>query len=256
MPGRAVLIAPEKILLYNTPKRTSRPPLGGLWRSFFGRTGAPAHSPAGVVSRKCARCCPGAATPPLPRPGVGDHAPADPGDGGAGLLPPVSGGPAHGGLPGGGGGGQAFEAVQCLGYYNRARNLQKAARQVVEDYGGDFPRTYEGLLKLSGVGEYTAGAIASIAFGEPVPAVDGNVLRVVRPPHRGRRGHHPAGDQAPHGGGPPGGDPPPGAGGLQPGHDGFGGPRCACPMGPPCAGNAPPGTSAGPGGRAGPGSCR
>ena len=68
---------------------------------------------------------------------------------------------------------------QGLGYYNRARNLQKAARQVVEDYGGDFPRTYEGLLKLSGVGEYTAGAIASIAFGEPVPAVDGNVLRVV-----------------------------------------------------------------------------
>ena len=68
---------------------------------------------------------------------------------------------------------------QGLGYYNRARNLQKAARQVVEDYGGDFPQTYEELRKLSGVGEYTAGAIASIAFGEPVPAVDGNVLRVV-----------------------------------------------------------------------------
>ena len=68
---------------------------------------------------------------------------------------------------------------QGLGYYNRARNLQKAARQVVEDYGGDFPQTYEELLKLSGVGEYTAGAIASIAFGVPVPAVDGNVLRVV-----------------------------------------------------------------------------
>ena len=68
---------------------------------------------------------------------------------------------------------------QGLGYYNRARNLQKAARQVAEDFGGAFPDTYEGLLNLSGVGEYTAGAIASIAFGVPVPAVDGNVLRVV-----------------------------------------------------------------------------
>jgi len=67
---------------------------------------------------------------------------------------------------------------QGLGYYNRARNLQKAARQVAEDFGGVFPDTYEGLLTLSGVGEYTAGAIASIAFGVPVPAVDGNVLRV------------------------------------------------------------------------------
>ena len=68
---------------------------------------------------------------------------------------------------------------QGLGYYNRARNLQRAARQVVEDFGGAFPDTYEGLLGLAGVGEYTAGAIASIAFGVPVPAVDGNVLRVV-----------------------------------------------------------------------------
>ena len=68
---------------------------------------------------------------------------------------------------------------QGLGYYNRARNLQKAARQVAEDFGGVFPDTYEGLLTLSGVGEYTAGAIASIAFGVPVPVVDGNVLRVV-----------------------------------------------------------------------------
>ncbi len=68
---------------------------------------------------------------------------------------------------------------QGLGYYNRARNLQKAARQVMEDFGGAFPDTYETLLGLAGVGEYTAGAIASIAFGQPVPAVDGNVLRVV-----------------------------------------------------------------------------
>lgn len=68
---------------------------------------------------------------------------------------------------------------QGLGYYNRARNLQKAARQIVVDYGGRFPDTYDGLRTLAGVGEYTAGAIASIAFGQAVPAVDGNVLRVV-----------------------------------------------------------------------------
>ncbi len=68
---------------------------------------------------------------------------------------------------------------QGLGYYNRARNLQKAARQIVYDRGGVFPDSYRELLTLAGVGEYTAGAIASIAFGEAVPAVDGNVLRVV-----------------------------------------------------------------------------
>lgn len=68
---------------------------------------------------------------------------------------------------------------QGLGYYNRARNLQKAARQIQNEFGGAFPHTYERLLTLAGVGEYTAGAVASIAFGESVPAVDGNVLRVV-----------------------------------------------------------------------------
>lgn len=68
---------------------------------------------------------------------------------------------------------------QGLGYYNRARNLQKAARQIVQEFGGEFPRSYEELLTLAGVGEYTAGAVASIAMGLPVPAVDGNVLRVV-----------------------------------------------------------------------------
>lgn len=68
---------------------------------------------------------------------------------------------------------------QGLGYYNRARNLQKAARVIVETYNGVFPDSYEKLLALPGVGEYTAGAIASIAFGLPVPAVDGNVLRVI-----------------------------------------------------------------------------
>ncbi len=66
-----------------------------------------------------------------------------------------------------------------LGYYSRARNLQKAARVVVEDHGGVMPKTYEELLKLPGIGEYTAGAIASIAYGLRVPAVDGNVLRVL-----------------------------------------------------------------------------
>ena len=68
---------------------------------------------------------------------------------------------------------------QGLGYYSRARNLQKAARQIQEKFGGVFPNTYEDIRSLAGVGDYTAGAIASIAFGIPVPAVDGNVLRVV-----------------------------------------------------------------------------
>ena len=67
---------------------------------------------------------------------------------------------------------------QGLGYYSRARNLQKAARMIAETFGGRFPETYMDLLKLPGVGAYTAGAVASIAFGQPVPAVDGNVLRV------------------------------------------------------------------------------
>lgn len=66
-----------------------------------------------------------------------------------------------------------------LGYYNRVRNLQKAAKQIMEEYGGVMPSEYEELLKLSGIGSYTAGAIASIAYGRKVPAVDGNVLRVL-----------------------------------------------------------------------------
>ena len=65
-----------------------------------------------------------------------------------------------------------------LGYYNRVRNMQKAAVQIRQEYGGKMPDSYEELLKLAGIGSYTAGAIASIAFGRPVPAVDGNVLRV------------------------------------------------------------------------------
>lgn len=66
-----------------------------------------------------------------------------------------------------------------LGYYNRARNLKKAAIQIEEQYAGRMPDTYEELTGLAGIGSYTAGAIASIAYGKKVPAVDGNVLRVV-----------------------------------------------------------------------------
>lgn len=66
-----------------------------------------------------------------------------------------------------------------LGYYSRARNLQKAAKQLIADGQEELPHSYDALRKLSGIGEYTAGAIASIAFQEPVPAVDGNVMRVL-----------------------------------------------------------------------------
>ncbi len=65
-----------------------------------------------------------------------------------------------------------------LGYYSRARNLKKAAQTIMRDFGGVFPKRYADILTLPGVGEYTAGAIASICFNEKVPAVDGNVLRV------------------------------------------------------------------------------
>lgn len=66
-----------------------------------------------------------------------------------------------------------------LGYYSRVRNLKKAAQVIMERHGGQFPQTYEEILSLPGIGEYTAGAIASIAFDLPTPAVDGNVLRVL-----------------------------------------------------------------------------
>lgn len=71
-----------------------------------------------------------------------------------------------------------FKLWEGLGYYSRARNLHRAAQVLVNDCGGEFPRTREELLRLPGVGDYTASAIASIAFGEPEPAVDGNLLRV------------------------------------------------------------------------------
>ncbi|MDE7243699.1 MAG: A/G-specific adenine glycosylase [Oscillospiraceae bacterium] len=65
-----------------------------------------------------------------------------------------------------------------LGYYSRVRNMQKAAKMLLTEYNGKFPQTSKELCRLPGIGSYTAGAIASIAFGEAVPAVDGNVLRV------------------------------------------------------------------------------
>lgn len=67
---------------------------------------------------------------------------------------------------------------QGLGYYNRARNLQKAAKIICEQYDGEFPQEYEQWLALPGIGEYTAGAVVSIAFGKKEPAVDGNVYRI------------------------------------------------------------------------------
>ena len=73
---------------------------------------------------------------------------------------------------------QVLKAWEGLGYYSRARNLQKAAQQIMNLHGGVFPSTYEDILALPGVGPYTAGAIGSIAFGLCQPAVDGNVYRV------------------------------------------------------------------------------
>ncbi|SFR81920.1 A/G-specific adenine glycosylase [Anaeromicropila populeti] len=75
---------------------------------------------------------------------------------------------------------QLLKLWEGLGYYNRVRNMQKAAQTIVADYNGSLPADYTALLKLSGIGSYTAGAIASIAFKMPVPAVDGNVLRVTK----------------------------------------------------------------------------
>ena len=72
-----------------------------------------------------------------------------------------------------------YKMWEGLGYYSRVRNLKKAAQQIMTQHKGTFPREYSEILKLAGIGEYTAGAISSIAFNLPTPAVDGNVLRVV-----------------------------------------------------------------------------
>lgn len=74
---------------------------------------------------------------------------------------------------------QLLKLWEGLGYYNRVRNMQKAAQKVMEQYHGVIPADYEELLTLPGIGHYTAGAVASIAYGQAVPAVDGNVLRVI-----------------------------------------------------------------------------
>lgn len=74
---------------------------------------------------------------------------------------------------------QVLRLWQGLGYYSRARNLHRAAREIVEERDGQLPGSYAEWLKIPGVGPYTAAAIASIAFGEPVPALDGNVYRVL-----------------------------------------------------------------------------
>lgn len=73
---------------------------------------------------------------------------------------------------------EVLHAWQGLGYYSRARNIHKAAQVIAEQYGGVMPRDPEDIRALPGIGDYTAGAVASIAYGEKRPAVDGNVLRV------------------------------------------------------------------------------
>lgn len=75
--------------------------------------------------------------------------------------------------------GRLFKLWEGLGYYNRARNLQKAARVITTQYNGHFPEQYENIRALPGIGPYTAGAIASICFNLPYAAVDGNVLRII-----------------------------------------------------------------------------
>ena len=72
---------------------------------------------------------------------------------------------------------EVLRVWQGLGYYSRARNMQTAARQIADRFGGAFPDSYDEILSLKGIGPYTAAAVASICFGEPVPVVDGNVLR-------------------------------------------------------------------------------
>ena len=72
-----------------------------------------------------------------------------------------------------------LKAWEGLGYYSRVRNMQKAAQQIMTDFDGIFPSTYDDIASLKGIGPYTAGAISSIAFNLPEPAVDGNVMRVM-----------------------------------------------------------------------------
>ncbi|WZL72151.1 A/G-specific adenine glycosylase [Clostridiaceae bacterium 35-E11] len=73
---------------------------------------------------------------------------------------------------------EVLKAWEGLGYYSRARNIHRGAKMIVSDYNGQIPHTMEEIQKIPGIGPYTAGAVLSIAYGKPVPAVDGNVMRV------------------------------------------------------------------------------
>lgn len=75
--------------------------------------------------------------------------------------------------------GRVLKLWEGLGYYSRARNIQKAAKVIVEQHGGAFPRTLAEIIELAGIGPYTAGAICSIAFDQPAPILDGNVIRAL-----------------------------------------------------------------------------
>lgn len=115
----------------------------------------------------------------LPYMGVRNHAAADPRRGGAGILSPLDGSaPTVRDLA------ESEEETllklwQGLGYYNRVRNMQKAAKIIMEEHDGKFPGQYDEIRKLPGIGDYTAGAISSNCFDERVAAIDGNVLRVM-----------------------------------------------------------------------------
>lgn len=74
---------------------------------------------------------------------------------------------------------EVYKIWEGLGYYRRAKHLHESAQIIVDKYDGQFPREYDEILALKGIGSYTAGAISSIAYGKPVPAVDGNVLRIM-----------------------------------------------------------------------------
>ena len=74
---------------------------------------------------------------------------------------------------------QIHKLWEGLGYYTRVRNMQRAAQVVIKKYGGEFPREFDAVLALPGIGRYTAGAICSIAFNQPTPILDGNVIRVL-----------------------------------------------------------------------------
>lgn len=74
---------------------------------------------------------------------------------------------------------EVYKMWEGLGYYRRAKHLHESAQIIVDKYDGRFPREYDKILALKGIGSYTAGAISSIAYGKPVPAVDGNVLRIM-----------------------------------------------------------------------------